>query len=176
MLVALSVASVEWGGLALDVDPLSMTEASDRFVPAAREAFSFLEGHGFESGPEQVQETPTLTEVTWVGRHVALTALFDVRDAYVALIVASVVDGHVTGRAESGYRMDLPRHLAQRGFRGSLSSGRSDPAAYRKLSDTERMRADLDSYAQALQRHAGHLLRDAEDSLAAQPASPGGGA
>lgn len=135
--------------------------SSDDFRREVEQAASSLAAHGFQRAPQLDSETPTTASVVYVGRNIAFTFTFDIRDQAIDLVVTRYRDGKLVPTWDGGYSSSLFTHLLNRcGFRGRPVPAASLPAT---ASKTKRVLSALMSLL--AQPCAANLLADRADAL-----------
>jgi hypothetical protein len=93
--------------------------SSDQFRHEVEEAGGVLTSHGFKRAMQFESESPTTACVVYLGRHVAFTFTFDVRDQAVDVLVTRHRGGKLLDNWDGGYSSSLFTHLLNHcGFRG----------------------------------------------------------
>jgi hypothetical protein len=136
-------------------------KSSEQFKHEVEGLCGVLTSHGFKRAVQFESESPTTACVVYLGRNLAFTFTFDVRDQAVDLIVTRHRGGKLVDNWDGGYSSSLFTHLLNHcGFRGRPTPPVSLPEGTSKMKRMIAAQVNLLSHPSS-----GILLADGPDAL-----------
>ncbi|MCS7062769.1 MAG: hypothetical protein NZM04_01755 [Methylacidiphilales bacterium] len=97
-------------------------------------AGSIFRSHGFQRAPEFESVTPTTASVVYLGKNIAFTFTFDLRDQAIDLLVTRYRNGKLLAIWDGGYSSSLFTYLLKHcGYRGRPTPPSTLPQTATKL-------------------------------------------